>query len=91
MGVETIAIASLAAAAAHSVYQGQKERKIQKRAARQQQKAIDEQKEQALADRKQQINQMRMQMGGTGEGTRGTTTSGVSAQIGGGTNGNTLG
>lgn len=90
MGVETIAIASLAAAAA-GVYHGQKERKLQKKAAREQQRAIEEQKAQALANRKQQINQMRMQMGGTGEGTRGTTTSGVSANIGGTGTGNTLG
>lgn len=90
MGAE-IAVAAAVLGAAASVYHGEKERKAQKSAARRQQKAIDEQKKEALETRKQQINQQRMQMAGTGEGTRGTSTSGVSANIGGTGTGNTLG
>ena len=90
MGVETIAAAAIASAA-FSVYQGQRQNKLQKKEARKQQRAKKKKKEQALADRKQQINQMRMQMSGTGQGTRGTSTSGVAAQIGGARGENTLG
>lgn len=91
MGAGVVAAVAAVAGAAAGIYQGEKQRKLQKKEAREQQKAINEQKKQALADRTQQINQMRMQMAGTGEGTRGTSTSGVTANIGGARNGNTLG
>lgn len=70
---------------------GKKADKAQRKALQEQQKAIDEQNKQALADRKQRINQMRMQMGGRGEGTRGYSSSGIQARVGGGSGNNTLG
>jgi len=82
----TAAVAAVAGTG-YSMYSGERQRKLQKAEARKQQKAIDEEKAQALETRKQMIDQQRMQMSGTGQGTRGTSTSGVKANIG----GNTLG
>ena len=90
----TAAVVSALAAAgstAYSVRQGEKANKEQKKEAQRQQAAIDEQNAQALSERKQKINQMRMQMAGTGQGTRGYSSSGVKARIGGGAGGNFLG
>ena len=85
--IATAAIVSAVAAAgstAYSIHQGEKANKAQKKEARRQQKAIDEQNKIALAERKQKIDQMRMQMAGTGQGTRGTSSSGIKAKIGSG-------
>lgn len=90
----TAAVISAIAAAggtAYSVRQGEKQDKLQKEEARKQQAAIDEENARSLSERKQKINQMRMQMGGTGAGTRGFTTSGIRASVGGGAGNNTLG
>lgn len=92
--IATAAIVGAAAAAggtAYSVYSGERQNKLQKKEAKKQQKAIDEQNAIALSERKQKIDQMRMQMAGTGQGTRGTSSSGIKASIGGGMGGNTLG
>ena len=97
MGTAAIATAAIvgaiaaAGSTAYSVRQGEKANKEQKREARRQQAAIDEQNAQALSERKQKIDQLRMQMGGTGQGTRGYSSSGIKARIGGGAGGNTLG
>lgn len=98
MGVETaIATAAIVSAVAaagsagYSMYQGEKANKQQKKEAQRQQAAIDEQNAMALSERKQRIDQMRMQMAGTGAGTRGTSSAGIKARIGGGLGGNTLG
>ena len=91
----TAAVISAIAAAgstAYSVRQGEMADKKQKSEAQKQQRAIDEQNAQALSERKQKINQMRMQMAGTGGGTRGFTTSGIKANVSGGrASNNTLG
>lgn len=70
---------------------GKKADKAQRKELERQQQAIDEQNKQALSERKQKIDQMRMQMAGRGQGTRGTSSAGVRARIGGGAEGNTLG
>ena len=70
---------------------GKKADKAQRAELARQQQAIDEQNKQALSERKQKIDQMRMQMAGRGTGTRGTSSSGVKARIGGGMGDNTLG
>ena len=91
--IATAAIVSAIAAAgstAYSVRQGEKANKAQKEEARRQQAAIDEENAMALSERKQKINQLRMQMGGTGTGTRGYSSSGIKARVG-GAGGNTLG
>lgn len=70
---------------------GKKADRAQRQELERQQQAIDEQNRQALAERKQKIDQMRMQMAGRGTSTRGTSSSGVKARIGGGMGDNTLG
>ena len=90
----TAAVVSAIAAAgstAYSIHQGEKQDKLQKQEARKQQAAIDEESARSLSERKQKINQMRMQMAGTGGGTRGTSTSGIKARVGGVNGNNTLG
>lgn len=84
--MEVVAIAALATAAAAgtaSYSQGQQEKRMAKTQARNQQRAIAEEKAAALETRKGQIDQQRAMMGVRGQGTRGTSSSGVRATIGG--------
>lgn len=90
-GAAIVSALAAAGSTAYSVRQGEKQNKIQKREARKQQKAIDEENARSLSERKQKIDQMRMQMAGTGEGTRGVSSSGIKANVGGATANNVLG
>lgn len=88
MGVETVAAASIIGAIAaagstgYSIYSGKKQEKEQKKALREQNAAIAEEKAAALETRKQMIDRQRMQLAGNGQGTRGTSRSGIKATIG---------
>ena len=79
--VVTAAVAAVAGTG-YSIYSGEKQRREQKKAAREQQAAINAEKAQALDARKQMIDQQRMQLAGNGSGTRGVSTQGVRARLG---------
>jgi uncharacterized protein HemX len=76
-------VASALAAGTASYSQGQQEKRMAKTARRNQDKAIAEEKAAALETRKGQVDQQRAMMGATGRGTRGTSSTGVRATIGG--------
>lgn len=68
--------------AAYSAYSGKKQNKAQKSAINEQNKIIAQEKAEELEKRKRLIDQQRMQLAGTGQGTRGTSTAGVRAILG---------
>lgn len=86
--IATAAIVSAVAsvgAATNSYVQGQQANRRAKNQAKAQQAEINRQKEIELGERKNLIDQQRMQLGGGGSGTRGTSSAGVRAKISSGT------
>lgn len=81
-GAAIVSAIAAVAGASYSVYSGERQDKTQRKAIRKQERAIAEEKAEALEKRRQQIDQQRMQLAGTGQGTRGTSTSGVKAVLG---------
>lgn len=97
----TAAAAATAVAVGLQAYDAHEQRKAAKKADRaqrrelaKQQQAIDEQNQEAMSERRQKIDQMRMQLAGTGQGTRGTSWGGIANSVRarvGGQSGGTLG
>lgn len=81
-GAAIVAAVSALAGAGYSMYSGERQNKLQRKEARKQANAIAEEKAVALEKRKQMIDQQRMQMGATGQGTRGFSSSGIKARVG---------
>lgn len=78
-----VALATAAAAGAKAHNTAQSEKRWAKHEIQKQEQAIADEKAAALETRKGQVDQQRAMMGATGRGTRGTSSSGVRATVGG--------